>query len=162
MATEQASEAYDETLEFPESWIWDQDGETVSGTFAGFTRGQTRDFGPKPIVVLDGVDGEPRSIWLTTAVLYGRFRDELQQRPDHRLNEGERITIRRLEKVESPDAMGPYWKFRVVFHDAPELSVDELFDLDEQPPLEPPPEPKPAKKTAKKAKRTESGDGIPF
>jgi hypothetical protein len=126
MATNQSAEAYDDFGEFPESWIWDQNGEMVSGAFVEFTRGQTRDFGPKPIVVLE-VDGQRRSIWLNTAVLFRRFKDELQQRPEHRLVEGEQITIRRLNKVESPDAIGPYWKFRVVFQSSPEPSVDEMF-----------------------------------
>jgi hypothetical protein len=166
MATEQTTEAYDQAGEFPESWIWDEDGETVSGSFVGFTRGQTRDFGPKVIVLLE-VEGQRRSIWLNTTVLHGRVRDELQQRPGHRLNEGERITIRRLEKVESPDAIGPYWKFRVVFHDAPEPSVEEMFDLADDPPLEQPPtKPKPAaKKKATKAKQSaeaKADDDIPF
>ena len=153
------TEAYVETGEFPQSWLWDHDGEAVSGTFVGFTRGQTRDFGPKVIVVLD-VEGERRSIWLNTTVLHGRFRDELQQRPEHRLCEGEQITIRRLAKVESPDAIGPYWKFRVVFHDAPKPTVDELFDLDDEPPPEQAPGPKPRAK--KRAAEPESGHDVPF
>lgn len=164
MATEPVA-GYDETGEFPESWIWDQDGERVSGSFVSFTRGQTRDFGPKVIVVLD-VESERRSIWLNTTVLHGRFRDELQQRPDHRLNDGERITIRRLEKVESPEAIGPYWKFRVIFHDAPEPSVEEMFDLTDEPPLEQKPsKPKPAAKKTSKSKQSaepESDDDVPF
>jgi hypothetical protein len=164
VATEPTVQAQDETGDFPESWLWDQDGETVSGTFVGFTRGQTRDFGPKVIVVLE-VDGERRSIWLNTTVLHGRFRDELQQRPDHRLNEAERITIRRLDKVESPDAVGPYWKFRVIFHDAPAPSVEEMFDLAAEPLLEQPPPPKRAAKKASRSKnaaKREPEDGIPY
>jgi hypothetical protein len=136
------AEAYGDSGEFPAACIWDQDGEKVSGTFVGFTRGQTRDFGPKVIVVLE-VEGERRSIWLNTTVLHGRFRDELQQRPDHRLNEGEKITVHRLEKVESSSALGAYWKFQVLFHDNPGPTVEELFDLADEP-------------------QAEGGDGIPF
>jgi hypothetical protein len=124
MATGQVAETYDEAGEFPRAWVFDDDGPLVRGRFVKFDRGQTRDFGPKVIAVLE-VEGAQRSIWLTTAVLYGKFRDELQQRPGHRLEPGERITIKRLEKVESADAIGPYWKFGVVFHDAPELTVRE-------------------------------------
>ena len=166
MATKHVADAYDEAgAEYPESWIWDQDGETISGTFVEFTRGQTRAYGPKPIVVLE-VEGHRRSVWLNTAVLFGRFKEELQERPEHRLVEGEQITIKRLNKVESPDAIGPYWKFRVIFHSSPEPSVDEMFGLEDEPNEPLPPEPKPAakKKTTKKEQpeTPEPTDDVPF
>jgi hypothetical protein len=132
MASDPKAKAPGESAEFPRAWLWDEDGETVSGTFVGFTQGQTRNFGRKVIALLD-VDGERRSLWLNSTVLLGKFRDELQGRPDQRLGQGERITVSRLGKVASAEAMGPYWKFAVLFHDRPEPSVEELFDLGGEP-----------------------------
>jgi hypothetical protein len=132
MVSDPTPKASDESAEFPKAWLWDEDGETVSGTFVGFTQGQTRNFGRKVIVLLE-IEGERRSIWLNNTVLLGKFRDELQDRPEQRLSQGERITITRLGKVDSAEAMGPYWKFVVLFHDRPEPSVEELFNLGGEP-----------------------------
>jgi hypothetical protein len=99
MATKQVTKAYDESAEFPESWIWEDDGPLVSGRFVRFDRGRTKDYGDKVIVVLD-VDGEQRSVWLMTTVLHGKLHDELEQRPGHRLESGERITIKRRQGQE--------------------------------------------------------------
>ena len=38
---------------YPESWIFGEDGDLVSGTFLRFDEGTTRDYGPKVIIVLD-------------------------------------------------------------------------------------------------------------
>jgi hypothetical protein len=146
MATSQPS---DELGEFPEAWRWNEHGAVVSGTFVKFDRGQTKDYGPKVIVVLD-VDGEQRSIWLTATVLFGKFKDELGNRPEHCLEPGERITIKRLDKVETKDAVAPYWKFNVIFHDSPELTTEDLFGEFDAKASEPPEEkPKPRAKTKK-------------
>jgi hypothetical protein len=116
----------DELSEYPEAWLWDEHGPMVSGSFVRFARGQTRDYGKKVIAVLD-VDGEQRSIWLTATVLFGKFRDELFDRPGHRLEPGERITVQRLDKVETAGARGAYWNFAVLFHDSPQPSEGDLF-----------------------------------
>jgi hypothetical protein len=143
----------DELSEHPEAWLWDEHGPVVSGTFVHFARGQTRDYGKKVIAVLD-VGGEQRSIWLTATVLFGKFRDELLDRPGHRLEPGERITVKRLDKVESAEARGAYWNFAVLFHNSPQPSEGDLFgfadaDADSAPPSEP-----------TSGKRED--DGIPF
>ena len=157
MATLTAEQYDDSGLDFPESWIWDEHGERVSGTFVCFTRGHTKQYGPKTIVVLD-VDGEQRSVWLSQTVVYNQFCDELRERPNHELTSGERITIKRGEKVESGEGSF-YWKFRVAFRDKPPLNTGDLFhDLEPEPA-----EPEPAKaKPAKAAKSEPDEDGIPF
>jgi hypothetical protein len=151
-----SNKQYDESgIDFPESWIWDEHGDRVSGTFVRFTRGQTKAYGARTIVVL-AVDGVERSIWLSQTVLYNKFRDELRDRTDHSLEPGEAITIRRKGKVESPDAMGAYWAFDVIFHDKPPLETGDLFpDLDEEPTRTT--EPKPAK-----TESSQDDGGIPF
>jgi hypothetical protein len=158
-------EAHDDPgIDFPEAWLWEEHGERVSGNFIRFTRGYTKSYGPKTIAVLE-VDGIERSIWLTATVLFRKFEDELRDRPEHKLAAGERITVKRGEMVESPDAMGAYRNFTVVFHDKPELEVEDLFDLGDD---------KPAQPEAKSAERAraaanagerpqfESDDEIPF
>jgi hypothetical protein len=137
--------------DYPKAWVFGKpgisvgkgktkliaDGESVSGNFVRFALGFTRDYGEKPIAILN-VGGEERSLWLAQTVLYGKFRDELLRRPDHRLEPGERVEIRRQGKVESEAAMGSYWSFSVRFPDRPELSTRDLFGLgDEQSDEEP-------------------------
>ena len=138
MATtsKQQGEGYSE--DFPDNWIFDEHGETVAGTFVRFERGQTKSYGAKPIAVLE-VDGVERSLWLNTAVLVGKFRDELQQRPERELRPGERVVVKRLEKKTAGDGVTSYWNFRVLFPDRPELSTSDLFDLDAEPQREPQP-----------------------
>jgi hypothetical protein len=118
-----------ESAEYPKSWLWAEDGNLISGRFLRFDEGSTRDYGSKPIVVLD-VDGQERSIWLTTSVLFNRFRDELERRASKRLEVGERIVIERsAEQVESENGR-KYWPFKILFPDRPTKSEVELFDLD--------------------------------
>jgi hypothetical protein len=117
------------SVEYPQSWLWAEDGNLVSGRFLRFEEGQTREYGSKPIVVLD-VNGEERGVWLTTSVLFSRFRDELDRRASKRLEVGERIVIERsAEHVESENGR-KYWPFKIMFPDRPTKSESELFDLD--------------------------------
>jgi hypothetical protein len=147
MASPATTEAYLDPADYPAAWVWDEDGEQLAGTFVGFTEGYTRNFGKKVIAVLE-VEGVKRSVWLTTTVLYGKFRDELRSRPGHKLQPGERVNISRNGKAESEEAMGAYWKFSVGFPDRPEPSTEDLFDLGDEPAAT---EPKEA-----------DDDGVPF
>jgi hypothetical protein len=118
--------------DYPANWIFDNDGETIAGTFRRFERGQTKNYGAKPIAVLE-VDGQERSLWLNTAVLAGKFRDELEERPDRELTVGERIVVTRLGKATTQDGNTEYWNFRVLFPDKPTLKTDDLFDFEDEP-----------------------------
>jgi hypothetical protein len=118
--------------EYPANWIFDEHGETVAGTFLRFERGQTKNYGAKPICILE-VEGVERSLWLNTAVLASKFRDELQERPQRELVVGERIVITRLGKTTTEDGNTEYWAFRVLFPDKPSLSTSELFDFEGDP-----------------------------
>jgi hypothetical protein len=69
-------------------------------------------------------------------------------------------------KVKSESATGAYWKFGVVFHDAPELTVESLFgEFNDEPPGEPAAAPKPFVDKPKKTEQAdtpEPDDDIPF
>jgi hypothetical protein len=148
-----AREAYLDPDDYPAAWIWDDDGDRVGGSFVRFDRGHTRQYGDKTIVVLN-VDGVERSVWLTQTVLYGKFRDELRERPSRTIEPGERITISRRGKVESENATGSYWGFSVVFHDKPAPETSDLFpDLDG---------PAAAKPEAETTEKPIEDDGIPY
>ena len=71
------------------------------------------------------VDGTERSLWLNATVLYGKFRDELQNRPGRDLTVGERIVVTRLEEKTATDGETTYRNFRVLFPDRPQLSTDD-------------------------------------
>jgi hypothetical protein len=126
--------------EFPANWIFKEHGDLVAGTFVRFERGQTRDFGPRVICVLE-VEGVERSLWLNETVLYGKFRDEIQERPERTLTPGERVVVEKLGKTEGEYAKGSYWDFAIRFPDRPALSVSELFGLGEEPQPPAPAEP---------------------
>lgn len=130
--TPTASTVPAENDDYPANWIFDEHGETIAGTFLRFERGQTKNYGAKPIAVLE-VDGQERSLWLNTAVLAGKFRDELQERPQRELVLGERIIVTRLGKATAADGKTEYWSFRVLFPDKPALKTEELFDFDGDP-----------------------------
>lgn len=116
--------------EYPKSWRWQDDGNLVSGRFLRFEQGMTKDFGAKVILVLD-IEGEERSVWLTTSVLHNRFRDELERRGSGNLEVGERIVIERgADKVESENGRS-YWPHKILFPDRPSKSPAELFGLNE-------------------------------
>jgi hypothetical protein len=123
-------EALDQEREYPESWLWDEDGDHVAGRFVKFDRASTRDYGMKAILVLD-VDGTKRSIWLTATVLHNKLRDEVAGRPGRNLNPGERVSIRRLDRTPGEGGRQGYWRFQVLFPDRPELTAADVFELDE-------------------------------
>ena len=99
-----------------------------AGEVRPLTTGPTRLYGRKPIAVLE-VDGEERSIWITTTVLFESFKAELESRERHALDPGEEITIRYAGKKQ-PDGGGPaYHVHRVSFGNSPGDSPEEMFDL---------------------------------
>jgi hypothetical protein len=117
---------------FPRTWDWDTDGPTAAGTFVRFDSGPTKGYGRKPIVVLR-IEGEERSVWILETALFGRFRDEIAQRPGRKLTAGERIVIRRGDMKRTQDGSREYRATTAYFPDAPEPSAAELFGLDEKP-----------------------------
>jgi hypothetical protein len=117
-----------DSTDFPRAWLWDADGDIVKARFVKFDVGPTKLYGKKPIAVLD-VDGEQRSVWLTTTVLFAAFKEELETRDSQTLNEGELITIRWLGKAESKAGGPAYHRHKVVFHDSPGGSPESLFGL---------------------------------
>ena len=147
-----------ESNDYPANWIFDEHGETIAGAFVRFERGQTKNYGAKPIAVLE-VDGAERSLWLNTAVLAGKFRDELQQRPQRELQPGERIVVTRLEKKTAENGQKSYWNYRVLFPDRPTLSTGDLFDFEDEPPRQQAPQPSTADEPAP---ATGQDDDIPF
>jgi hypothetical protein len=118
----------DEAIDYPKSWIWDEDGDLVEGTFVKFDQGQTKQYGAK-VIMVTSVAGVERSVWLTQTVLFNQVRDELGKRPSKTLEPGERVVIRRLGKKES-EAGTSYWNFRTLFPDRPELDAADLFGLE--------------------------------
>jgi hypothetical protein len=101
--------------EYPMSWMWDEDGDEVSGRHTHFSQGHTKDGTAVPIVVLQ-VDGEPRAVWLFHEALREQFLAEIKARPSGDLEPGERVTIKRGEKKRSqsnPDRS--YRSFQVMF-----------------------------------------------
>jgi len=118
-------------LEYPQSWIFDDDGDLIEGRFLRFEEGRTKEYGPKVILILD-VGGAERGLWLTQTVLFNRMRDELESRANKRLEPGERIVVKRLEKKYGAGDR-EYWRFSTLFPDRPEKTTSELFGLDEGP-----------------------------
>ena len=154
MSTQQESTtAARQKPSYPRFWNWDEDGPLLAAPFVRFSQGQTKLFGPKPIAVVE-VDGEERSVWLTQTVLFRQFRDELQRRPDHKLAPGERISSEKHEKKQSEEGGYAYTPFTTIFHDAPELSETDLFELDTKKQEPKKPEEEPASSS--------QDDGIPF
>ncbi len=117
----------DDNHDYPPAHLWDEHGDLVDGRFIRFDKGRTRDYGAKPVLVLD-VDGDERSVWLLQTVLFEEVRRELAERPNHDLIPGERVVIRRLEP-KIGDTGRTYRPFRVLFPDRPRTSTSELFDL---------------------------------
>lgn len=114
---------------YPETWLWDEDGDVCSGTFLRFDKAATREYGKKLIMVLE-VDGAERSVWLLQTALYERVRDELADRPERRLTVGERVTFHRQAETTTQDGKRTYRPFRAYFPDRPELDIASEFELD--------------------------------
>jgi hypothetical protein len=132
--------------EYPRNWRWEEDGDTLAGTFVEITEGPTS-YGDKPIVVLE-VDGERRSIWLFETAVQNRFADEVRKRASGDLTVGERITIVRGEMVTSGTGRN-YRAFKVRFPDRPKRKASEILGAPTHEP-EPP------------ANESEDDDELPF
>jgi hypothetical protein len=130
--------------DYPRNWRWEEDGDTLAGTFVEITEGPTS-YGDRPIVVLD-VDGERRSIWLFETALQNRFADEVRKRTSGDLTVGERITIVRGEMVTSGTGRN-YRAFKVRFPDRPKRKATDILGT-------PAHEPEPA--------TSENDDELPF
>jgi hypothetical protein len=146
----------DDAAEFPETWLWDEHGDVCSGRFVRFDKAATREYGKKLIMILE-VAGAERSVWLLQTALYGRVRDELGERPQRRLEVGERVAIHRLTETKTEDGKRTYRPFRIYFPDRPELDVASEFDLDKPTSA---PEPKTATETTGGSDALD--DDIPF
>jgi hypothetical protein len=113
------------SLEHPQTWRWDEDGNTVAGTYVRMDEAST-EYGRKAILVLK-VDAAERSVWLFDQAVASKLREQLGQRPGGDFAEGERIEIRRgSEKVESSNGRR-YWPYAVNFPDAPKRSASDIL-----------------------------------
>ena len=124
MNTQTSIATGEEPSEFPRGWRWDDDGDTVEGTFVEFDEGPTA-YGDRPIIVVE-VDGENRSVWLFETALQSRFADEVAKRPTGDLTAGERISIRRGDMVTSGTGRD-YRSFKVRFPDRPKRKAAEIL-----------------------------------
>ncbi len=115
-----------EAPEYPSWWDWEEDGETVAGTFIRIDRGYTA-MGERPFVVLD-VNGAPRTVWLHWEALRNQFVREVQRRPDRAIHTGERVTIWNLGTRKSSNDR-TYVDFRTDFPDAPEASQVDILGV---------------------------------
>jgi hypothetical protein len=113
----------------PTWWNFDEDGAQLVGTFVRFGKGQTKQ-GPGVFVELD-VDGERRTLWLLQTVPYWGFKRELEKRPSHDRDVGERVEITRLGWRASEEGGREYMDYRIVFEHAYEPSPAEIFELDQ-------------------------------
>jgi hypothetical protein len=113
---------------YPRSWRFDEDGDTVSGTFVRFDVAPTRDYGEKLILVLSA-EGEEIGVWLLQTALESSIKDELARRSGHKLEPGERIVIRRLAEKQTEDGKRSYRPFRTYFADRPEVDAADFLGL---------------------------------
>jgi hypothetical protein len=133
--------------QYPCSWLWAEDGNTLDGTFVEFDEGMTRDFGARPIIVAV-VAGEKRSLWLNETALRNRVADEVARRPSGDLDPGERLIVTRLGKKMSGNGR-EYVAFDVKFPDRPRRSAQDIFNVEPT-------------ASAATDNQTDAGDGIPF
>ena len=131
--------------EFPESWVPDKPGETISGTFLRLERGRT-DYGPAQIAVIRTADGSERGVWLLHAVLKAEMK---RLRPEP----GERVAIRYEGRKKS--AAGSTYAHYKVAADRDETPPD-WGELDDE--FDPRGEPAHAATSA----NGQGGDDIPF
>lgn len=111
--------------EYPRHWNWVEDGLTVEGTYVK-TDSAPSAYGQKAILVLS-VEGEERSIWITTEALRAKLAAELERRKARNFDSGERISITRgaEKKVSANDR--EYWPFTIHFPDAPASDTADLL-----------------------------------
>lgn len=91
--------------EFPRTWMFQEDGKQVVGTFVKLDEGMTRQYGACPIIVLN-VDGEDRSVWMMHTALRSKL---AQLRPAV----GDTIAIKQGDPRTSKNDM-EYYDYRVV------------------------------------------------
>jgi hypothetical protein len=107
---------------YPQTWIWDEHGDVIEGTYVELSEAHTRfDGEPRPILVLE-VAGEKRTVWLFHTALQNQLREELLRRPDNELRVGEPIRIERLGKQESENGF-TYMNYRASFPESPKRSA---------------------------------------
>jgi len=116
-----------------------EDGDEVAGTFVAFDEGQTRDYGLKPILILDGIGNPPgrRTVWLF-GILSGQFAKELERRGTTDLEGGERIVITRLGEKQSESSGRMYTDYRVLFPDRPRKSGSDILGVKAERPVDEP------------------------
>jgi hypothetical protein len=119
---------------YPPNWIFDDDGDEVEGKYVAFDEGQTRDYGLKPILLLDDVGGlaDRRTVWLF-GILPGQFAKELERRGTSDLVPGERIVITRLGEKKSESTGRMYTDYRVSFPDRPRKSAGDILGARDKP-----------------------------
>lgn len=124
-----------DSSDFPRTWRWDQDGESLTGTFVEFDEGPTA-YGAKPILVIE-IEGERRSVWLLEKAVLSRFADEVATRANRDLTPGERVEIRRGDVVTSGTGR-EYRSFRVRFPDRPKRKALDILggSATDEPPSE--------------------------
>jgi hypothetical protein len=111
---------------YPRTWMFDEDGDTVEGSFLELGEAPTAGYGHKPIVNLD-VDGEQRTVWFFHEALASKFNRELERRQALDFNPGERIRITRLGRRESETSGRKYVDYAVQFLDAPKRSAADIL-----------------------------------
>jgi hypothetical protein len=114
-----------EETSYPAAWLFDEDGDTASGTFIKFDRAPTKEYGMKTIAVLQ-IAEEDRSIWLHWDALFNRFKQEVTRRPGQTLEHGERVIVKKLGLRESKNGR-KYEDFEVLFPDRPPPTQAELW-----------------------------------
>jgi hypothetical protein len=123
------TERYESRFEsdFPKSWNWDEDGDTVEGTFVELGEAPTAGYGHKPILTLD-VDGEHRTVWVFHTSLANKLSEELRRRKERDFVPGERILIRRGERKTSEATGRTYVPYRVQFPEGPKRTAADVLD----------------------------------
>jgi hypothetical protein len=117
---------------FPRTWDWGEDGDRVEGTFVRFDEAPTRGYGYKPILIL-GVDGEDRTVWLFHDALLNKFREEVVRRQRGDLEAGERVEIVRAGDKVSESSGRTYTDYKVMFPDRPARSGAEILGARDKP-----------------------------
>jgi hypothetical protein len=112
--------------DFPRSWNFDEDGDTVDGTYVELGEGPTAGYGYKPIITLD-VAGKRRTVWVFHTSLAEKLRDELSRRKAQEFTVGERILIKRGERKVSETTGRKYVPYRVQFPDGPKRSAVDVL-----------------------------------
>jgi hypothetical protein len=111
---------------YPRTWSFDDDGDTVEGTFVELGEAPTAGYGYKPVLTLD-VDGESRSVWVFHTSLAEKLREELSRRKTRDFTVGERIVVHRGERKTSKSTDRTYVPYRVTFPDGPKRTAADVL-----------------------------------